>query len=69
MEDARSAIETVGVFKTGSKFSSFKELQTKLKVLTSDYCYPIHVFNSQTMEDYNKKRLKAKTPIELVDKR
>jgi len=69
MEDARGVIETVGDFKAGSKFSSFEELQTKLKVLTSDYCYPIHVFNSQTVEDYNKKRLKAKTPIEPIDKR
>ena len=37
--------------------------------MVNQYRYPICVFNSQTLEDYNKMRLKAKIPLKLVDER
>jgi len=50
----------------GRKFNSFEEVQElldKLKVCN----HPMHVFNTQSIDDYNKKRAKAKTPLEPVD--
>jgi len=51
------------IFKLEEKFNSFEEVQElldKLKVCN----YPMRVFNSQSINDYNKKCAKAKLPLE-----
>ena len=49
----------------GRKFNSFQEVQDLLSKLKA-FNHPMRVFNSQSVEDYNR-RAKAKKPLEPID--
>ena len=50
----------------GRKFNSFEEEQELLGKLRA-YNHPMHVFNSQSVDNYNKRRAKARAPLEPID--
>ena len=50
----------------GRKFNSFQEVQDLLSKLKT-FNHPMRVFNSQSVEDYNNRRAKAKKPLEPID--
>ena len=50
----------------GRKFNSFQEVQDLLSKLKA-FNHPMRVFNSQSVEDYNNRRAKAKKPLEPID--
>ena len=56
----------IDIDKTWNIFSTFEELNAMVNQLKSNR-HPIRVFNSQTVEDCNKKRLKATIPLKPVD--
>ena len=49
----------------GRKFNLFEEVKGLLDKLEASG-HPIRVFNSQSIEDYNRKRVKAKVPLESI---
>ena len=51
----------------GKRFSSFSEVESALNNLRKDGHHPLRVYNSQKGEDYNRKRLSRKYPVEPVD--
>jgi len=53
---------------TGRKFHSFEEVKTLVDTLKAAN-HPMRVFNSQSIGDYNKRRLQAKEPLEPNDKK
>ena len=52
----------------GRKFNSFEEVKGLLDKLKASG-HPMRVFNSQSVEDYNRKRVKAKVPLEPISSR
>ena len=50
----------------GKKFNLFEEVQELLRKLRA-YNHPMRVFNSQSVDDYNKRRAKARVPLEPID--
>ena len=58
--------DLTAVLQIGRKFNSFdevKELMDKFKAAG----HPMCVFNSQSVEEYNRRRVKAKVPLEPID--
>ena len=51
----------------GARFESFRQFETALEELKHDGNHPLRVYNSQTAEDYNKKRVTKKIFTEPVD--
>jgi len=52
----------------GKTFNSFDEVKALLDTLKATN-HPMRVFNSQSVDDYNKRRLQAKEPLEPIDKK
>ena len=50
----------------GRKFNSFEEVQELLSKLKASN-HPMRMFNSQSVDDYNKKHAKAKVPLDPID--
>ena len=49
----------------GKKLNSFDEMMTMINQLKASN-HPLRVFNSQTVEECNKRRAKAKQPLEPI---
>ena len=58
--------ELMNDVQVGRKFNLFEEVQELLKKLRA-YNHPMRVFNSQSVDDYNKRRAKARVPLEPID--
>lgn len=51
----------------GSSFSSFKEFKDSFERLKKEGFHPFRVFNSQSGQDYNRKRASKKYSNEVID--
>ena len=51
----------------GTAYDDFKAVEECLEKLRKEHYHPLRVYNSQTAEDYNKKRVNAKNPKPPVD--
>ena len=68
MEPSVSSKPELAGFVIGRKFNSFDEVVGLLDTLKSAN-HPVRVFNSQSVNEYNKRRAKAKIPLAPVDKK
>ena len=50
----------------GPRQKAYDDMMAMIDDLSA-HNHPLHVFNSQTVEEYNKRRAKAKQPLEPID--
>ena len=60
-QKSRSAMDV------GTAFDDFKAVEECFEKLKKEHHHPLHVFNSQSAQDYNRKRVNAKNPKPPVD--
>ncbi len=61
-------VEMAQIPETGKKFESFDQV-TQLLDQLKEANHPLRVYNSQSVDEYNKRREKAKSPLDPVDKK
>ena len=66
---AKLSVSMEEEIKVGKQFTSFEEFEGCLSRLRDKFCHPFRVFNSQTVTEANRRRLKAKTPTEPIDEK
>ena len=60
-----SGVESV---KVGTQFESFDELEKAIEELIANYHHPLRRYNSQTVQEYNRRREKAGSLLRIEDK-
>lgn len=68
-QGAESAEAPEPVVVVGKQFKTFAEVKVLLEELKAKSNHPLRVFNSQSVEEYNTRRAKAKVPLDPVDKK